>query len=295
MINLQQGLFNKDEFHKIDSIVMRHAFDIQNELGRFCSEKIYQSELAYRCENDTSIFKVCTECPLHISCKQFSKRFKADMIINDNIIYELKTAENLAVTHQSQLLNYLLLADLSFAKLINFRTASVEFEYITTNLTREKRHQVNIHNDSYNADNQESRIFYEELCMLIDHWGAFLEISLYTDAITHVLGGETEVIRPIEIHCRGRDVGQQRIHLIGKDAAFRISSITKFHQSYETSLIKMLSHTNLKHLHWVNFNHHNITFKTITNPSRTSLKNSLAKKCFKNSLAVNSLAKKCFK
>jgi len=38
----------EDEFHAINRIVMRHAFDIQNELGGFCDEKVDQNELVFR-------------------------------------------------------------------------------------------------------------------------------------------------------------------------------------------------------------------------------------------------------
>ncbi|MEA2068095.1 MAG: GxxExxY protein, partial [Verrucomicrobiota bacterium] len=39
----------QEQFHALDKVVMRHAFDIHNTLGRFCDERIYQKELARRC------------------------------------------------------------------------------------------------------------------------------------------------------------------------------------------------------------------------------------------------------
>ena len=36
----------QDEFHSIDKIITGCAFDIQNEIGRFCDEKIYQEIIA---------------------------------------------------------------------------------------------------------------------------------------------------------------------------------------------------------------------------------------------------------
>ena len=42
---------SKDCFHKIEYLVMRDVFDVQNELGRLCHETIYQAELIHRCRD----------------------------------------------------------------------------------------------------------------------------------------------------------------------------------------------------------------------------------------------------
>lgn len=38
----------QEEFSEVAYEVMRHVFDIHNELGRFFDEKIYKRELAHR-------------------------------------------------------------------------------------------------------------------------------------------------------------------------------------------------------------------------------------------------------
>jgi hypothetical protein len=40
---------DQERFHAVDRVVMRHAFDIHNTLGRFLDEQVYQAELAERC------------------------------------------------------------------------------------------------------------------------------------------------------------------------------------------------------------------------------------------------------
>ena len=39
---------SEDEFHLLDHKIMGIVFSMRKELGRFCDEKIYQNELAYR-------------------------------------------------------------------------------------------------------------------------------------------------------------------------------------------------------------------------------------------------------
>ena len=38
----------QEEFAQLDYLVMRHAFESQNQLGRLCHELIYQNDLAAR-------------------------------------------------------------------------------------------------------------------------------------------------------------------------------------------------------------------------------------------------------
>jgi len=46
--------------------------------------------------------------------------FRADIIVNDKVIIELKSVENIAPVHKKQLLTYLRLADKRMGLLINF-------------------------------------------------------------------------------------------------------------------------------------------------------------------------------
>jgi hypothetical protein len=62
---------SQDEFHAIDKIVMRHAFDIQNEMGRLFDETIYQNELAFRCR--VHGLEVLTEGVISVEYRDFRK------------------------------------------------------------------------------------------------------------------------------------------------------------------------------------------------------------------------------
>lgn len=60
------------------------------------------------------------------------------------IVYELKAVEALTGNHERQLIHYLLLTDLSHAKLINFRQETVEFRFVSTRLDHARRSRFNI-------------------------------------------------------------------------------------------------------------------------------------------------------
>ncbi len=52
--------------------------------------------------------------------------FRADIIVEDKVIIEIKSVEAIAPVHQKQLLTYLRLTDLKLGLLINFNEALIK-------------------------------------------------------------------------------------------------------------------------------------------------------------------------
>jgi GxxExxY protein len=177
-----------DEFREIDFQIMGFAFAIQNEMGRFWSEPIYQNELVYRCQK--AGFKVDMEVPIEVSFKDFTKTFFIDLLINDSIVYKLKAVEALAGGHKNQTLNYLFLAGLNHGKLINMRSASVQSEFVSTRITTEKRFDFTIEDTAWKSWDNDCTWLKQLITDLLLEWGAFLDIHLYYEAITHFSGEE---------------------------------------------------------------------------------------------------------
>ena len=55
-----------------------------------------------------------------------SKGFRADLLVEDKIIVEIKSVESIAPVHKMQLLTYLRLADKRLGLLINFNVALIK-------------------------------------------------------------------------------------------------------------------------------------------------------------------------
>ncbi len=104
------------EFARLDRKIMRCAFDIHNEFGRFFDEKMYKKELADRCQE--AGFNLHQEVRVQVFHESFTKPYFLDILINQGVIYELKTVKALNETHERQLINYLLIASLNHGKLI---------------------------------------------------------------------------------------------------------------------------------------------------------------------------------
>jgi len=76
---------SEDDFHALDYEVMMLVFSIHQELGRFWNEKIYQNELANRCQK-AGFEKAATEVPIQVFYKDFNKFYYIDVLL-ENAVY----------------------------------------------------------------------------------------------------------------------------------------------------------------------------------------------------------------
>jgi GxxExxY protein len=259
-INLRR--LDQDEFRQLDYAVMAHAFASQNELGRLCDEGIYQRDLSLRLE-DAGLGPTRIEFPIQVSHREFDKVYSADLVVADAAIYELKAVSTLTGDHKRQLLNYLILCEQPRGKLVNFRSPGVESEFVNTTLNWDERHRLWEVDALWQPITDRCMVFRTILSDLLRDWGGFLETSLYADAMTNLLGGEPVVITRIPFKRSGRFLGSQPLRLLSPDVAFRITSLTDTQDQYEVHLKRLLTHTELRGIQWVNFNHHKIELKTL--------------------------------
>ena len=252
---------DQDRFHAVDKILMRHAFDMHNTMGRFFDERIYQEELAQRCRD--SDIEVHREVEIRVSHGDFLKSYFIDHLIERGMIYELKTADSLNANHQKQLIHYLLLSGLNHGKLVNFRPGSVESRYVSTRLERNDRMNFRLEAKLLHDDDDQSARLKDTLRELVGDWGAFLEANLYREALLHFLRDPEAGIQPVDIQIGDRIIGSQKMCLLNPTTAWHLSAMRRHLPSYETHIVRLLSHTRLKRIHWINFDHHLITFKTL--------------------------------
>ena len=263
-------IFGQEEFHSLTRQVLRLAFDVHNDFGRLLDEELCKRELAYRCLN-VGISPVQQDCRLRLTHEDFQKDYFMDLLLAGGLMVEAKAAKYLAPVHHGQTLNYLLVAGMQHGLLVNFRTSSVEHRFVSTQLTPDRRRQYQIDTSRWIADDSAADWLHERMLQLLDDWGAFLEVTLYRDAIIHFLGGSALVCKPVEVVSGAVTLGTQNLFLLTDRAAFSISAIITNSLEYEYHLSRFLCHTHLDRIHWINLNHHKITFVTINNPSANSL------------------------
>jgi hypothetical protein len=62
----------------------------------------------------------------------------------------------------------------------------------------------------------------------------------------------------------GIPLGQQAFQMCGPDEAFRITTLSRNLSAQRQSLERLLQLSDLKALHWINLNRHQVEFTTLT-------------------------------
>lgn len=106
--------------NEIGSLVVKACIKVHQHLGPGLLESVYQKVLAY--ELKEMGLSVRCEVPISILYEglAFDEGFRADIIVNDMIILELKSVEKIAAVHMKQLQTYLRLSGLKLGYLLNF-------------------------------------------------------------------------------------------------------------------------------------------------------------------------------
>jgi GxxExxY protein len=106
--------------NQIAKAVVDVAYKLHTELGPGLLESVYEVLLEH--ELVRRGFRVRRQVPVPIEWNgvKFTEGFKADLIVNDKVIVELKSVERVVPVHSKQLLTYLRLMKLRLGLLINF-------------------------------------------------------------------------------------------------------------------------------------------------------------------------------
>jgi len=102
------------------------AYRVRTNLGPGLLESVYQAALAYELEKRGLRVTRDQSIPVVYEAVRIDTGFHADLIIEDEVILELKAVETIAPVHKKQLLTYLKLADRRLGLLINFNVALIK-------------------------------------------------------------------------------------------------------------------------------------------------------------------------
>ena len=96
------------------------AYKIHTRLGPGLFENVYETIMEHALKQRE--MKVERQVPVRIVFEgmEFKEAFRADLIVEDKVIIELKSVETNAPIHKKQLTTYLKLADQRLGLLINF-------------------------------------------------------------------------------------------------------------------------------------------------------------------------------
>lgn len=117
------------EINEITEIIIGSAFKVSNTLGSGFLEKVYENAMFIEVgENNLVVFR---QHPLQVfyNDKVVGDYF-ADLLVENEVVVEIKAVKELNEIHQAQLMNYLVASNKRCGVLINFGKPRVEIKRV---------------------------------------------------------------------------------------------------------------------------------------------------------------------
>jgi GxxExxY protein len=118
-----------ESLNKLVETVVGAAYEVSNVLGCGFLEKVYERALVR--ELALRGLRTQSQVSYPVSYKQqWVGEYLADLLVEDQLLVELKCADSLSSEHMAQCINYLKASHLKLALLINFQKPKVEWKRI---------------------------------------------------------------------------------------------------------------------------------------------------------------------
>ena len=112
---------NTDEHRLLTERIIRCAFKVSNVLGSGFLEKVYENALAIELRKNG--LRISMQRSLKVYYEGILVgEYTPDIIVNDQILLELKAVKSIEEIHKAQILNYLRISKLRIGLILNFGT-----------------------------------------------------------------------------------------------------------------------------------------------------------------------------
>jgi GxxExxY protein len=106
--------------NEIGGIVVDCSVRLHKDLGPGLLESVYEVILAHLLQEAGLKVERQVSIPIEYAGIQFDEGFRADIIVENKVILELKSVEKVNKAHKKQVLTYLKLTDKKLGYLLNF-------------------------------------------------------------------------------------------------------------------------------------------------------------------------------
>jgi len=112
--------------NELSKIIVDCCFKIHTSLGPGLLESVYEETLAYELIRNDLVIKRQQGIAVVYEQVKMDLGFRADLVVEDKVIIEIKSIESIAPVHQKQLLTYLRLTNIKLGLLVNFNEALIK-------------------------------------------------------------------------------------------------------------------------------------------------------------------------
>jgi len=112
--------------NEIGRVIVNSALTVHREMGPGLLETVYEVIMAH--ELTKRRLSVRRQVPISIEYRgvKFDEAFRADIVVEDKVIIELKSVEQVSQAHKKQLQTYLRLTGCKLGFLLNFGEALIK-------------------------------------------------------------------------------------------------------------------------------------------------------------------------
>lgn len=113
------------EFDALSNKVIGFAIEVHKELGPGLLESTYEQCLAHELHLNGMDFKLQYQLPVEYKGVSLDCGYRVDILIENKLILELKSVEQVKGIHKAQLLTYMRLGNIPTGLLINFNVVKL--------------------------------------------------------------------------------------------------------------------------------------------------------------------------
>ena len=117
---------NRTELNQLSHSILNSAFNIHSSYGPGLLESAYEAILSYELKQKGLDVKRQIAVPIIHQEIVLDTAYRLDLLVENEVIIELKSVEALTDVHHKQLITYLKLSDKRLGLLINFNVVSLK-------------------------------------------------------------------------------------------------------------------------------------------------------------------------
>jgi len=126
MVEEKNKVLNREELDNLSKEIVDACFTVHKLMGPGLLESVY--ELCLFKEFELRRINVINQkiIPLVYKGYELSKEYRIDLLVENEIVIELKSVEEILPVHEAQLISYLKLADKRLGFLVNFNVPLIK-------------------------------------------------------------------------------------------------------------------------------------------------------------------------
>ena len=114
-------MFENELSYKIRSSI----FQVYNNLGLGLLESAHEAALGFELNRQQLLFATHVGLPIEYESIRLNVGYRIDILVENQLIIEVKSVETLLPVHHKQLITYLKLSGLKLGLLVNFNTDDI--------------------------------------------------------------------------------------------------------------------------------------------------------------------------